>query len=200
MLQECLLKLYKSSLKCKAKGAAKIEQERKYVFSNYKTRFFSFFFTLTPPTSSVHNFLIFWVQIEWFKLLWNCHLKLYKSCSTLASELLLWSDYCEWQVSTTTNKKTNLTDVLHPDWSLRWALLSDNYLLLQGRWNNLLFIGEEPFPSVKRTGLCEIKIILTSISHSLFPVASSRPSVTGYSLGTLTPGLYLVAGILSLDT
>jgi len=182
--------------------------------------FFSFFFIWPLLTSSVHNFLIFLVQIEHFKLLWNCHLKLYKSssnskgnklifknflrglkigyelfswiffvkttpptlgdcnflasssflpifsardvprgglhlvlehhkqwgrpaktasktylkwslmgCSTLASELLLWSDYCEWQVSTMTNKKSNLTDVLHPDWSLGWAPLSDNYLI-----------------------------------------------------------------------
>ncbi len=137
-----------------------------------------------PPTKMVSKPYLKWSLI---------------GCSTLASELLLWSVYCEWQESTMANKKTNLTDVLHPDWSLRWALLSDNYLL-QGRWNNLLFIGEEPFPSVKRTGLWEIKISLTSISHSLFRIASSRPSVTGYSLGTLTPGLYLVAGILSLDT
>jgi hypothetical protein len=93
MLQECLLKLYKSSLKCKAKGAAKIEQESKYIFSNYKTGFFSFFFTLTPPTSSVHNFLIFLVQIEWFKLLWNCHLKLYKSSSNTEGNKLIFKNF-----------------------------------------------------------------------------------------------------------
>ncbi len=257
-----------------------------------KSRKENTFFRITKPVffhfSSFHpsllhqciTFSFFFVQIEQFKLLWNCHLKLYKSssnskgnklifknflrglkigyelfswiffvkttpptlgdcnflasssflpifsardvprgglhlvlehhkqwgrpaktasktylkwslmgCSTLASELLLWSDYCEWQVSTMTNKKSNLTDVLHPDWSLGWAPLSDNSLILQGRWSNLLFIGDEPFPSVKRTGLWEIKISLTSISHSLFPVASSRPSVTGYSLGTLTPAI-----------
>lgn len=92
-----------------------------------------------------------------------------------------------WVASVNHDKQEHKSpDVLHPDWSLRWALLSVNYLLLQGRSNKLLLIGEEPFPSVKRTGLCEIKISLTSISHSLFPVASSRPSVTGYSLGTLT--------------
>jgi hypothetical protein len=185
MLQECILKLYKSSLKCKAKGAAKIEQERKYVFSNYKTRFFSFSFTLTPPTLSVHNFLIFWVQIEWFKLLSNCHLKLFgknqppalgypnflayssflpifsardvprrglhlvlghhkqwgppakmrskpylkwllMGCSTPDSELLLWSDYCEWQVSTMTNKKTNplMCCILIGPWDEHYCLIT----------------------------------------------------------------------------
>jgi hypothetical protein len=34
-----------SSLKCKAKGLGKKEQQKKYVFSNSKTSFFSFFFS-----------------------------------------------------------------------------------------------------------------------------------------------------------
>ncbi len=59
MLYECFLKLYKSSLKCKAKGLAKKElSKKKMFFSNCKMHFFSFFFLLTPSTFKPHNFLI----------------------------------------------------------------------------------------------------------------------------------------------
>jgi hypothetical protein len=59
MLQEHLLRFHKSYLKCKAKGPAKKEQQRKFVFLNPKTLFFSFFFILTPRTFKCHNFLYF---------------------------------------------------------------------------------------------------------------------------------------------
>ncbi len=45
--------------KCKAKGAAKKESIENTFFRITKHVFFSFFFILTPPISSVHNFLIF---------------------------------------------------------------------------------------------------------------------------------------------
>ncbi len=62
-----------------------------------KIRFFElqnfFFFILTPPTSSVHNFLICLVQIERFKLLWNRHLKLYKSSSNSKGNKLIFKSF-----------------------------------------------------------------------------------------------------------
>jgi hypothetical protein len=51
MLEEGLLKLHKSSLKCKAKGTAKKEQLKKKFFQITAHIFFSFFFISTPPTS-----------------------------------------------------------------------------------------------------------------------------------------------------
>jgi hypothetical protein len=55
--------------------------------------FFPFFFILIAPTSSVHNFLIFCVQIEWFKLLWNRHLKLYKSSCNSKGNRVIFKDF-----------------------------------------------------------------------------------------------------------
>jgi len=60
---------------------------------NYKTHLFSTFFILTPPTSSVHNFLFFFVQIERFKLLWNCHLTLYKSSYNSKSNKVIFKEF-----------------------------------------------------------------------------------------------------------
>jgi hypothetical protein len=54
-------------------------------------RFFSFFFILNPPISVVHNLLNFF-QIEWFKLLWNCHLKLYKSSDNSKGNRIVFKD------------------------------------------------------------------------------------------------------------
>ncbi len=78
-------------LLCKAKGTAKKEQERKYVFSNCTTWFFSFFIfiLLALPTSSVHKLFSFFFQTERFRLLWNRHLKLYKSsCNSKGNKII----------------------------------------------------------------------------------------------------------------
>ncbi len=66
---------------------------KKKVLSNCKMLLFSFFFIWTPPTSSMHNFLIFLVQIGRFKLLCNCHLKLYKSSSNSKSNKVIFRDF-----------------------------------------------------------------------------------------------------------
>jgi hypothetical protein len=65
---------------------------KKICFSNCKTNFF-ICFILTPPTSSVDNFLIFFVQIEGFKLLWNRHLKLYKSSCNSKGNIVIFKDF-----------------------------------------------------------------------------------------------------------
>jgi hypothetical protein len=65
---------------------------KKIHFFKLQIAFFWFIFTL--PTSSVHNFIIlFLVQIEWFKLLWNRHLKLYKSCSNSKGNRVIFKDF-----------------------------------------------------------------------------------------------------------
>jgi hypothetical protein len=66
---------------------------KKNVLLNCKMLLFSFFFILTPPTSSMHNFLIFFVQIEQFKLLCNCHLKLYKLSSNSKGNIVIFRDF-----------------------------------------------------------------------------------------------------------
>jgi hypothetical protein len=49
---------------------------------------------LTPPTSSVHNFLILFFQIERFKPLWNRHIKLYKSyCNSEGNKVIIFKDF-----------------------------------------------------------------------------------------------------------
>ncbi len=70
MLWECLLKLYESSLKCKSQWrSCPKKSNKKNTFFELQNAFFfhSFFFILTPPTSSVHNFLIYFILFG-FKL------------------------------------------------------------------------------------------------------------------------------------
>jgi hypothetical protein len=74
----------------KQKEQPKKSVKKKRFFRTAKHVLFSFFFILTPCSSLMHNFLIFFlVQIEQFKLLWNCHLKLYKSsCNSKGNRVI----------------------------------------------------------------------------------------------------------------
>jgi hypothetical protein len=65
---------------------------KKIRFFELLNAFFSSFFILTPPTSSMHNFLSF-VPIEQFKLLCNRHFKLYKSSSNSKENIIIFKDF-----------------------------------------------------------------------------------------------------------
>jgi len=55
--------------------------------------FFHFFFSFWPLLFNWCITFSFFVQIEWFKLLWNHHLKFYKSCWNSKSNIMIFKDF-----------------------------------------------------------------------------------------------------------
>ncbi len=81
MLKERLVKVTNHLRHAKPKEQPKMSSKENKFFHIVKHFLFHIFFLrFDPPTSSGCITFSFLVQIEQFKLLWICHLKVYKSC------------------------------------------------------------------------------------------------------------------------
>jgi hypothetical protein len=85
----------KSVLTCKAKRTTKKKKSKKNTFFRIAKHVFNYFSSFGPFLFHRCMHFSFFVQIEWFKPLWNCHLKFYKSFCNSKCNKIIFKDFFE---------------------------------------------------------------------------------------------------------